>query len=133
MGGSASTSIMRNGQEDSGISMDVKMATDIAVDMVTKYGMSPMGMFNLQALTAAGLVSDDFKARVLAEVQKLLDAGKAKAFEVIEGNRDQLKQLIDAVDEHETLLEPDLKRIFNLTYGEAGSELVALPAPADTK
>ncbi len=133
MGGSASTSIMRNGQEDSGISMDVKMATDIAVDMVTKYGMSPMGMFNLQALTAAGLVSDDFKARVLAEVQKLLDAGKAKAFEVIEGNRDQLKQLIDAVDEHETLLEPDLKRIFNLTYGEAGAEPVALPAPADNQ
>jgi|JI6StandDraft_1071083.scaffolds.fasta_scaffold00015_60 cell division protease FtsH len=133
MGGSASTSIMRNGQEDSGISMDVKMATDIAVDMVTKYGMSPMGMFNLQALTAAGLVSDDFKARVLAEVQKLLDAGKAKAFEVIQGNLDQLKQLVDAVDEHETLLEPDLKRIFNLTYGEAGAELVALPAPADNK
>jgi len=133
MGGSASTSIMRNGQEDSGISMDVKMATDIAVDMVTKYGMSPMGMFNLQALTAAGLVSDEFKARVLAEVQKLLDAGKAKAFEVIEGNRDQLKQLIDAVDEHETLLEPDLKRIFNMNYGEAGAEPVALPAAAENK
>jgi ATP-dependent Zn protease len=113
--------------------MDVKMATDIAVDMVTKYGMSPMGMFNLQALTAAGLVSDEFKARVLAEVQKLLDAGKAKAFEVIEGNLDQLKQLIAEVDEHETLLEPDLKRIFNLTYGEAGAEPIALPAPADNK
>jgi cell division protease FtsH len=133
MGGSASTSIMRNGQEDSGISMDVKMATDIAVDMVTKYGMSPMGMFNLQALTAAGLVSDEFKARVLAEVQKLLDAGKAKAFEVIEGNLDQLKQLIAEVDEHETLLEPDLKRIFNMNYGEAGAEPVALPAAADNK
>jgi cell division protease FtsH len=133
MGGSASTSIMRNGQEDSGISMDVKMATDIAVDMVTKYGMSPLGMFNLQALTAAGLVSDEFKARVLAEVQKLLDAGKAKAFEVIEGNRDQLNQLIAEVDEHETLLEPDLKRIFNMSYGEAGAEPVALPAPAENK
>ncbi|MFA6211443.1 MAG: AAA family ATPase [Candidatus Obscuribacterales bacterium] len=133
MGGSASTSIMRNGQEDSGISMDVKMATDIAVDMVTKYGMSPMGMFNLQALTAAGLVSDEFKARVLAEVQKLLDAGKAKAFEVIEANLDQLKQLIAEVDEHETLLEPDLKRIFNMNYGEAGAEPVALPAAAENK
>ncbi|CAN5129123.1 hypothetical protein BH11CYA1_BH11CYA1_06710 [soil metagenome] len=133
MGGSASTSIMRDGQEDTGISMDVKMATDIAVDMVTKYGMSTMGMFNLQALTAAGLVSDDFKARVLAEVQKLLDAGKAKAFEVIEGNLEQLKLLCAEVDEHETLLEPDLKRIFNLTYGEPGAEPIALPAATDNK
>ena len=127
-GGSASTSIMRDGQEDTGISMDVKMATDIAVDMVTKYGMSPMGMFNLQALTAAGLVSDAFKARVLEEVQKLLDAGKAKAFEVVNANLDQLKVLCEEVDEHETLLEPDLKRIFNLTYGEAGAEPQAQPA-----
>jgi len=130
MGGSASTSIMRDGQEDTGISMDVKMATDIAVDMVTKYGMSPMGMFNLQALTAAGLVSDAFKARVLDEVQKLLDAGKATAFEVVNANLDQLKKLCEEVDEHETLLEPDLKRIFNLTYGEAGAEPSAQPAAA---
>ena len=131
MGGAASTAIVRNGQEDTGISMDVKMATDTAVDMVTKYGMSEMGMFNLQSLTQAGLVSDDFKARILAEVQKLIDTAKKTAFDLVNGNMDQLKVLIAEVDEHETLLEPDMKRIFNLTYGEAGAEPVAqLPAPA---
>jgi cell division protease FtsH len=125
MGGKASTSRLRNGQEDSGVSMDVEMATKSAVDMVTKLGMSPLGMFNLQALAAAGLVSDDFKSKIMVEVQKLLDDALATAFAVCDEHSEELKKLVAEIDEHETLLEPDFKRIFNMTYGDSEGEAKA--------
>jgi ATP-dependent Zn protease len=118
MGGSASTFVLRNGQEDSGIAMDVEMATKVAVQMVTQYGMSPLGMFHLPTLQQAGLLSEDFKLRILQEVQKLIDEGKKTAFAIVNENRAELDKLVAAIDEHETLLEPDFKRIFNMTYAD---------------
>lgn len=118
MGGAASTARLRNGQEDSGISMDVQMATDLAIQMVTQYGMSSMGKFNLAAMQKAGLVSDEMRDRIAKEVQDLIDEGEKKAYEIVDENIDELRRLVAEIDEAETLLEPDFKKIFGLTYGE---------------
>lgn len=118
MGGAASTAKLRNGQEDSGISMDVKMATDLAIQMVTEYGMSSLGKFNLASLQKAGLVSEAFRQRIADEIQSLIKEGEDKANSIVAENEDELKALIVAVEEHETLLEPDMKKLFNLTYSD---------------
>jgi ATP-dependent Zn protease len=64
----------------------------------------------------------------MVEVQKLLDAALAKAFAVCDEHSEELKKLVAEIDEHETLLEPDFKRIFNMTYGETEAEPKALPS-----
>lgn len=124
MGGAASTFLVRNGQEDSGISMDIQMATDIAIQMVTQYGMSELGKFNLASMQKAGLVSDEFRDRIAKAVQALVDEGEKTAYAVIQENEADLRRLIDAVEEHETLLEPDMKRIFGMDYPEQAPDPV---------
>ena len=124
MGGAASTFLVRNGQEDSGISMDIQMATDIAIQMVTQYGMSELGKFNLASMQKAGLVSDEFRDRIAKAVQALVDEGEKTAYSVIQENEADLRKLIDAVEEHETLLEPDMKRIFGMDYPEQAPDPV---------
>lgn len=116
MGGWAATLRLRDGQEDSGISMDVKMATESAVQMVTQYGMSPLGTFHLPTLQQAGLVSEDFKVRIMQEVTKLVEQGKTTALQVVDDNRAELDKLVACIGEYETMLEPDFKREFSLTY-----------------
>jgi len=124
MGGAASTFLVRNGQEDSGISMDIQMATDIAIQMVTQYGMSELGKFNLASMQKAGLVSDEFRDRIAKAVQALVDEGEKTAYQVIQQNETDLRKLIDAVEEHETLLEPDLKRLFGMDYADQAPDPV---------
>lgn len=124
MGGAASTFLVRNGQEDSGISMDIQMATDIAIQMVTQYGMSELGKFNLASMQKAGLVSDEFRDRIAKAVQALVDEGEKTAYQVIQENETDLRKLIDAVEEHETLLEPDLKRLFGMEYADQAPDPV---------
>jgi cell division protease FtsH len=119
MGGAASTAKMRHGQKDSGVSMDVQMATDLAIQMVTVYGMSELGMINLQSMQKAGLVSEGLRERINAEVLKLVEEGKRVAFELVDKHEDDLKALVTAIEEHETLLEPDIKQLFNLSYEDA--------------
>lgn len=118
MGGAASTALLRKGQKDSGVSMDVQMASEVAIQMVTVYGMSELGMINLSTMQKAGLVSDSLKDRINAEVLKLVEEGKRLAFELVEKHVDDLKKLVTAVEEHETLLEPDIKLLFDLQYGD---------------
>lgn len=124
MGGAASTFLVRNGQEDSGISMDIQMATDIAIQMVTQYGMSELGKFNLASMQKAGLVSDDFRDRIAKAVKALVDEGEKTAYRVIQESEADLRKLIDAVEEHETLLEPDLKRLFGMDYPDQAPDPV---------
>lgn len=120
LGGAASTARLRQGQRDTGVAMDVQMATELAIQMVTVFGMSSeLGMINLQAMQKAGLVSDSLKDRINAQVLALVEEGKRVAFKLVEKHEDELKQLVAAVDEHETLLEPDIKKLFNLTYPDA--------------
>ena len=119
MGGAASTFKLRNGQEDSGISMDVKQATDLAIRMVTEIGMSKLGKFNLASLQSAGLVSDQFRQQIADEVKALIDEGEKTAFAIVEEFGDDLKKLIDAIDEHETMLAPDIEKLFDLPPYEA--------------
>lgn len=114
MGGWAATFKLRDGQEDSGISMDVKQATDQAIQMVTELGMSSLGKFNLASLQKAGLVSDAFRQQIADEVKALLAEGEKTALAIVEEHLEDLKILIAAVEEHETLLAPDMKKLFDL-------------------
>lgn len=132
MGGAASTAKLRDGQEDSGIGMDIQMASDLAIQMVTQFGMSALGKFNLQSMQKAGLVSDQFRDRVAKAVQDLVDEGEATARRIVDEHTEDLRHLVVAIEEHETLLEPDFKRIFKLSY-EDGTGTSPAPKAASEK
>ena len=103
MGGWAATMLLRDGQEDSGIEQDFKDATQLALVMVTRFGMSEVGVCNIEVLRQSGLLSDALMRDVTNAVNKLLEWAKHEALALLKEHMDDLKRLVEAIGEHETL------------------------------
>ena len=98
------------GDISTGAAQDIAQATQIARDMVCRFGMSDK--FGFQAFVARSPLSGDENppafsegtAREIdAEVRRLVDEAYADAKRVIEENRDKLEELAKALLEKETM------------------------------
>ena len=98
------------GDISTGAAQDIAQATQIARDMVCRFGMS--GKFGFQAFVARSPLSGDENppafsegtAREIdAEVRRLVDEAYADAKRVIEENRAKLEELAKALLEKETM------------------------------
>ena len=98
------------GDISTGAAQDIAQATQIARDMVCRFGMSDK--FGFQAFVARSPLSGDENppafsegtAREIdAEVRRLVDEAYADAKRVIEENRDRLEELAKALLEKETM------------------------------
>jgi cell division protease FtsH len=133
MGGRAAEEIVF-GHLSTGASDDLKKATDLARQMVCKYGMSDrLGPVSYGDEGQDVFLGRDFvmrkdyseeKAREIdQEVERLLHGLYAEARQILEENRATLDRVTEALLERETLEAGDLRRLL------AGEPLPPLPVP----
>jgi cell division protease FtsH len=113
MGGRCAEKIFL-GLETTGAANDIEVATERARKMVTEWGMSPaMGplsfgkkeeqIFLGREISQHRDYSEDTAIKIDQEVKRIVDEGYAKALKTLEGNRESLIRLAEALLEYETL------------------------------
>ena len=104
----------------SGASSDIQMATKLAKDMVTKFGMSkdlgPLSyganedeIFLGRQITRQEHMSEETAKKVDAEVKKIVDVGYQRAKKIITEKIDDLHKLAKALLLYETLNGEEIK------------------------
>ncbi|MEO7568986.1 MAG: ATP-dependent zinc metalloprotease FtsH, partial [Croceibacterium sp.] len=107
----------------SGASSDIHYATDLARNMVTKWGMSDklgplqyeeqsegyLGMGGAQRT----MMSDETNKLIDAEIRALVDGGHNKAKKVLGEHEDQLHLLAQAMLEYETLTGEEIRQLLD--------------------
>ena len=112
-GGRIAEEVFMN-QMTTGASNDFERATQLARDMVTRYGMSDrMGpmvyaehegeVFLGRSVTKTTHVSEDTMRQVDAEIRRIIDEQYAVARKLIETNRDKMEAMAHALLEWETI------------------------------
>src|SRR5207248_11323387 len=114
-------------QMTTGASNDFERATQLARDMVTRYGMSealgPMvygenegEIFLGRSVTTQKNVSEATMQRVDNEIRRIIDQQYAVARKLIEGNRDKVEAMAKALLELETI---DADQIADIMAGKS--------------
>ena len=104
------------GDTSSGVSSDLKHATQLAKQMVAHWGMSD----ELGLAAFGNDLSEETRRLVDVEVKKLLDRAYALAAKIIEDYQAQIEQIVTGLLEKETLYRSDLLAIMEpLPYEEA--------------
>ena len=112
--------IFGNSKVTSGASSDIQMATKLAKDMVTRYGMSkelgPLTygeneeeVFLGRSITRHQQMSEETAKKVDAEIKKVVDAGYQRAIKIITEKIDDLHKLAKALLAYETLSGEEIK------------------------
>lgn len=113
MGGRAAEEIIYK-EPTTGASNDFEKATQIARDMVTRYGMSDLGPINLESsqeemvflgrgATDKTSFSEETNQRIDTEIKKILDAAYAKALDLLKEHRKKLDLVTEKLMEQETI------------------------------
>ena len=106
----------------SGASSDIQMATKLAKDMVTKFGMSnalgPLSygenedeIFLGRSIARQQHMSEDTSKKVDAEVKKIVDAGYERAKKILTEKLDDLHKIAKALLAYETLSGEEIKEL----------------------
>ncbi len=113
-------------QMTTGASNDFERATAMARDMVTRYGMSDLGVmvygendgevFLGRSVTQHKNVSEATMQKVDAEIRRLIDEQYALARRLLEENRDKVEAMTKALLEWETI---DAEQIDDIMAGKA--------------
>ena len=124
---------------------DIEVATNLAKDMVTLYGMSDLGpikynsgnenVFLGRDYNSPSNVSGQVAFEIDQEVRKIIESCHEKARQVISEHREELIRIATALMEYETLTSEQIERVIR---GEKPdpvpepAETPAAPAPAET-
>lgn len=115
MAGRAAEKIIIN-DISTGASNDFEVATNIAKNMVTVYGMSDVvGTISINAEKdpyELQLLGDKYADAIGAEVKILLDTAYLKAQTLISNHMDKLHEVAQTLLEKETITESEFERIF---------------------
>ena len=130
MGGRAAESIVF-GSITSGASNDIEQATNLAKNMITRYGMSekfgPMGLATIENQYLSGNArlecSDVTAAQIDEEVKKMLAESYETARSLLLENRDVMDKLAEFLIEKETITGKEFMKIFR--------ELKGIPEPEE--
>ncbi len=99
-----------------GASNDIEVATKIARDMVTKYGMSDtLGPIDFQGKEPyeMQMFGENIGDKIGEEVKQLIDIAYRNAQELLKQHRDKLDAIAQALLEKEKINEQDFKRFFS--------------------
>ena len=109
MGGRAAEEIYLDGEFTSGPHGDLSAATQTAMAMVTKYGMTDAGLM----IKSDGLLSTGSRVtdETIVAVESLLAEALETAREVLNAHRDLLQNVVDALLENDTLTQAQLIEI----------------------
>ncbi|PKP89463.1 MAG: cell division protein FtsH, partial [Alphaproteobacteria bacterium HGW-Alphaproteobacteria-14] len=105
----------------SGASSDIQYATDLARNMVTRWGMSDkLGPLQYEASqdgylgmgqTIRTMASDETNKLIDAEIKGLVEGAHARATDVLRTHEDQLHLLAQALLEYETLTGEEIRQL----------------------
>jgi cell division protease FtsH len=127
LGGRAAEEVVY-GESSTGAESDIQQLTELARQMVGRWGMSPaVGPIAVLPRDGAGPLlpgaaepSPDTQRLVDEEVRRIVEEAHREVLELLRANRDKLDSLAGALLEHETLDEDD-------AYAAAGVERAAAP------
>ena len=115
---------MINGSDGvtTGASNDIERATDIARNMVTKWGLSdklgPLTysedegeVFLGRSVTQHKQVSDETASVIDEEIRRIIDSNYNRSKKILEANKDKLHAMADALMKYETINEIQIKDI----------------------
>lgn len=116
--------ILGSGGVTTGASNDIERATELARNMVTKWGLSerlgPLTyseddgeVFLGRSVTQHKHVSDDTAHAIDEEVRKIVDANYARAKEILEENVEKLHTMAKALVKYETIDSDQIKDIMD--------------------
>ena len=102
-----------------GASNDIEIATSIAREMVTEYGMSSLGPINIKAKGGYSMwpgsegesLSQDLQNKVDVEVKKIIDLAYKQAQTILKKNRAPLDKVAKELLDKETLDTPEFEKI----------------------
>jgi len=117
------------GRISTGASNDFERATQIAREMVTRYGMSEkMGVmvyaenegevFLGRSITRSQHISEKTQQDVDAEIRRILDEQYAVAYKILDENRDKMETMCKALMEWETI---DRDQVLEIMEGKQPS------------
>jgi cell division protease FtsH len=105
----------------SGASSDIQYATDLARNMVTRWGMSDkLGPLQYETSqdgylgmgqTMRTMASDETNKLIDAEIKALVEGAHARATEILKTHEDELHLLAQALLEYETLTGEEIKTL----------------------
>ena len=105
----------------SGASSDIQYATDLARNMVTRWGMSEkLGPLQYEASqdgylgmgqTMRTMASDETNKLIDAEIKSLVEGAHARATDILKTNETELHLLAQALLEYETLTGEDIRQL----------------------
>ena len=100
-----------------GASNDIEVATQVARNMVTVYGMSdeigPISLKNDNGELDYQMFGEEIEDKIGREVNKLINTAYRDAQTILTQNMDKLHQIAGALLEKEKINEEDFKRFFN--------------------
>ena len=123
----------------SGASSDISYATNLARDMVTRWGMSdalgPLQYAEADEEVFLGYsvnrqknMSDETAKLIDKEIRSVVEAGYARAKHVLDEHRDELETLAKALLEYETLSGDEIKKVLaGEDIDRGGSKDPAIP------
>lgn len=103
-----------------GAANDLEVATTLARDMVTEYGMSSLGPVNIKSRPMFGLwpagedgrqISQEMQAKIDVEVKKIIDSCYREAQELLRKNKAKLDKVAKALLEKETLDTDEFEKL----------------------
>ena len=116
LGGRAAEKIVLN-DISTGASNDIEVATSIAKDMITKYGMSetlgPISINTEQDPYELQMLGEKFGDAIGAEVKILLDNAYITAQKLIHENRDKLDKVAEALLEKEVISADEFQELIS--------------------
>jgi len=136
LGGWVAEQLHLGGDATTGASNDIEKATEMARQMVTKFGMSeklgPLQYGKTDELIFLGRqiqeernYSEDVAKVIDSEVHDIVDRARQRAYEVLTQHRDKLDLVVNKLIEQETLESDEFNRLFE--EGDGG-----LPVAAST-
>ena len=140
MGGRASEEL-EIGDVTSGAAGDIRMATNIARNMVCDWGMSELGMISFgdkqdqvflgKELTRAQNYSEETSRKVDAAIKEIIDVQYQRAMGILTERRSALDKTAEALLEYETIEGKHVHEI--LDHGEIRSPITKVAPPEDDK
>ena len=119
---------------------DFEKATKIARSMVTEYGMSDLGLVQLEQQEGGVFLGRDYnKSRNFSnemaheidkEVRKIMDECHKKAEEILRENKDLLKLIAETLLEHETITREEIESLVETGHMPEEETVAELKAKA---
>lgn len=102
-----------------GASNDIEVATNLAREMVTEYGMSSLGPINIKPRATFGMwqsgesseISESLQSKIDTEVKKIMDEAYKQAMTILKKNKTSLDKVAKTLLEKETLDTVEFEKI----------------------